>query len=78
MSCANKRENSTRIEFTYKVGEKVLLKKDYLTLRRKTERLNKGPFTIKEVHKNGTLTITDDKAGTTKTLSIRRVNPFRQ
>ena len=72
----NKRENSTRLEFSYKVGGKVLLKKDYLTILRKTECQNKGPFTIKEVHKNGTLTITDNKTGTTRTLSIHRVNPF--
>ena len=72
----NKRENSITLEFTCKIGDKVSLKNDYLTILRKSERQNKGPFTIKEVHKNGTLTITDDKTGTTRTLSICRVNPF--
>lgn len=73
----NERENSTRREFSYAVGGKVLLKKDHLEILRKTELLNQGPFTINEVNKKrGTLTITEDSTGTTLTVHIRRVSPF--
>ena len=73
----NERENSKRKEYTYKVGSKVLIKKDHLHILRKTQLLNNGPFIIDEVNnKRGTLTITDINSGTTMTVSIRRVRPF--
>ena len=73
----NERENSKRREYTYKVGGKVLLKRDHLHILRKTQLLNNGPFVINEVNsKRGTLSITDLDSGTTLTVSIRRVRPF--
>ena len=73
----NERENSKRREQTYKVGGKVLLKRDHLHILRKTQLLNNGPFVINEVNdKRGTLSITDIDSGTTLNVSIRRVRPF--
>ena len=72
----NERENSQRKQHTYRVGDKVLLKKDHLKIIRKTEFRNEGPFTIQRIHENGTLTITDEESGVTTTLHMRRVRPF--
>ena len=73
----NKRENSRRREYTYKVGGKVLIKGDHLHILRKTQLLNNGPFIIDVVNgQRGTLTITDINSGTTMTVSMRRVRPF--
>ena len=74
----NKRENSKRRLFTYKIGDKVLLKRDHLRILRKSERRNKGPYTIVQVNKNGTLSITNEDSGKTSTVNIRRVIPFRE
>merc|ERR1712155_77877 len=73
----NERENSKRREYTYKVGGKMLLKRDHLHILRKTQLLNNGPFVINEVNsKRGTLSITDLDSGMTLNVSIRRVRPF--
>ena len=73
----NERENSRRREYTYKVGGKVLIKKDHLHILRKTQLLNNGPFIIDEVNnQRGTLTITDPKSGTSLPIHIRRIRPF--
>ena len=72
----NDRENSQRRDHVFRTGDKVLLKKDHLKIIRKTELRNEGPFTIVRVHKNGTLTITDEESGVTTTLHLRRVRPF--
>ena len=73
----NKRENSRRREYTYKVGGKVLIKGDHLHILRKTQLLNNGPFIIELVNgQRGTLTITDINSRTTMTVSMRRVRPF--
>ena len=72
----NERENSQRKHHIYKIGDKVLLKKDHLKIIRKMEFRNEGPFQVTQVHKNGTLTITDEGSGVTTTLHLRRVRPF--
>ena len=54
----NERENSKRRDHTYKIGDKVLLKRDYLQIHRKSERKNQGPYNVVAVHKNRTLSIT--------------------
>ena len=72
----NERENSKRRQFTYKIGDKVLLKRDHLRILRKSERRNKGPYTIVQVNKNGTLSITNEDSGTTSTVNIRCLIPF--
>ena len=72
----NERENSQRKHHVYRVGDKVLLKKDHLKIIRKTEFQNEGPFKVERVHENGTLTITDEEGGVTTTLHMRRLCPF--
>ena len=72
----NERENSQRRHHNYKIGDKVLLKKDHLKITRKTEFRNEGPFTVVRTHKNGTLTVTDENSGVTTTLHMRRLRPF--
>ena len=73
----NHRENSKRREFTYKVGSKVLIKRDHLHILRKTELRNRGPYIVKEVNnERGTITITDEQSISTQNLHIRRVQPF--
>ena len=77
MSKDNQRENSKRREFTYKVGSKVVIKRDHLHIFRKTERRNRGPYIVKEIdNQRGTIAITDDQSISTQTLNIRRVRPF--
>ena len=72
----NSRENQSRIAHTYHVGDKVLLKRDYLNIIRKTEFRHTGPYKIIQVFENGTLRITDEKSGATMTVNIRRLKPF--
>ena len=72
----NERENSQRRHHNYKIGDKVLLKKDHLKITCKTEFRNEVLFTIVRTHKNGTLTITDENSGVTTTLNMRRLCPF--
>ena len=54
---SNKHENSSRIPHTYKPGDKVLIIKPR-TLP-KVESPQKGPYSITEIHNNGTVTIKD-------------------
>ena len=74
----NERENSKtkRRHFTYKVGDNVLLKRDHLRILCKSERRNKGPYTVVQVNKNCMLSITNEGSGTTSTVNIRRLIPF--
>ena len=74
----NERENSKRRKFTYRIGDKVLLKRDYIRILRKSERRNKWPYTVVQVNENGTLSITNEASGTTSTVNIRRLIPFRE
>ena len=74
----NERENSKRRDHTYEIGDKVLLKRDHLQIRRKSERKNQGPYDVVAVHKNGTLSITNTASGTTSTIHIRRLVPFHE
>ena len=67
------RENKSRVEWDYKVGEKVLLRKDGI-LRKSESKYLKDPWTTTQVHTNGTIRI---QCGTkSERLNIRRVTPF--
>ncbi len=69
----NQRENAKRIDYDYKVGDKVLIL--YEGILRKTESTyGKEPWTITTVHTNGTIRI--QRVTKTKRLSIRRVEQF--
>jgi hypothetical protein len=69
----NQRKNAKRIDYNYKVRDKVLLIKKGI-LRKAKSAYNKEPWTIMTVHMNGTIRI---QCGTrTELISIRRVQPF--
>ena len=67
------RENKKRINFDYIVGDKVLILKDVI-LRKSESPKEKEPWTITQVHTNGTIRVT---YGTkSEQLNVRRVEPF--
>jgi hypothetical protein len=49
-------ENEGRIDYDYKVGQKVLLRKEGI-LRNAESRWHKNPWLITSVHTNGTITV---------------------
>jgi hypothetical protein len=72
MARNNKRENSSRINYDYKVGDKVLLKKPGKHLR-KLEAPRTGPHTVTAIYTNGTLRI---QKGIHERVNIRRLFPY--
>jgi hypothetical protein len=72
---SNKRENNKRVDYDYKVGDKVLIRKDG-RLRKAESIWRKEPWTITTVHTNGTIRI---QCGTKlKRINIRRGTPFSE
>ena len=67
----NSRENSKRIPHEYHAGDKVML---HLGTEYKHEQPYHGPYEIREVHSNGTVTI--QKGASTEKVNIRRLQPF--
>jgi len=53
---SNTRENSKRVDYDYKVGDKVLIRKDGM-LRNAESIWRKEPWTITMIHTNGTIRI---------------------
>jgi hypothetical protein len=53
---SNARENEGRIDYDYKVGQKVMLRKEGI-LRNAESRWHKKPWLITTIHTNGTITI---------------------
>ena len=70
----NARENASRISFDYKVGQKVLLRKDGIL--RKAEYKYEGPYEITQVFCNGTVRI--QRGSINERLNIRRLTPFTE
>ena len=71
----NQKENSTRREFDYKVGEKVLiLNKNQFKGKLEPTVLNEGPWVIKQVHTNGTVSILRNNY--IERINIRRLRPY--
>ncbi len=71
----NKRENNTRVDYDYKVGNIVLIRKDGI-LRKAESIWKREPWTITTVHTNGTIRI---QCGTkSERINIRRVRPFSE
>jgi hypothetical protein len=69
----NQHENAKRIEYDYKVGNKVLVIKEGILCKAEST-YGKEPWTITSVHTNGTIRI---KCRTkTEQLSNQRVEPF--
>ena len=69
----NQRKNAKRIDYDYKVGDKVLVI-DKGILHKAESAYGKEPWTITTVHTNGTIRI--QRGTKTERLSIRRVEPF--
>ncbi len=57
---SNTRENEGRIDYDYKVGQKVLLRKEGI-LRNAESRWHKKPWLITTVRTNGTITVRHGK-----------------
>jgi hypothetical protein len=71
----NKRENNKRVDYDYKVGDKILIRKDGI-LRKAESIWKKESWTITTVHTNGTIRI---QCGTkSERINIRRVTPFSE
>ena len=68
----NKRENSKRIPHTYKVGDEVLLDEPAF----KYETNHSGPYTLRNVYNNGTVSI--KKGAILDTVNIRRLTPYKR
>ena len=69
----NLRENEKRIDYDYKVGDKILVRKDGI-LRKTESRWINEPWTIVSVHTNGTIRVT--RGNKSERLNIRRVKPY--
>jgi hypothetical protein len=72
---SNKRENNRRVDYDYKVGDKVLIRKDGI-LRKGESIWRKEPWTIMTVHMNGTIRI--QCGAKSERINIRRVTPFSE
>jgi hypothetical protein len=68
----NDRENKTRINHIYQIGDTVMCRIPSIG-RKKTEQLAKGPFIIKEIYDNGTVLL--DKGSVEDRVHIRRLFP---
>ncbi len=68
------RENSKRVQYKYKIGDKVLLENS-LDVQRKLYSRRKGPYNVARVYPNGVLKI--QKGFYTQRVSIRRCIPYK-
>ncbi len=68
-------ENKGRIDYDYKVGQKVLLRKEGI-LRNTESRWHKKPWLITSVHTNGTITV--QCRNKIDWMNIRRVKLFEE
>jgi hypothetical protein len=71
----NAHENEGRIVYGYKVGQKVLLRKEGI-LRNAESRWHKKPWLNTSVHTNGTITV--QRGNKIDRLNIRRVKLFEE
>jgi hypothetical protein len=69
----NQQENAKRIDYDYKVSDKVLVINEGILCKAESA-YDKEPWTITTVHTNGTIRI--QHRTITERLSIRRVGPF--
>ncbi len=67
------RENNSRRYYDYKVGGKVLVRKDGILCKTES-RCDSEPWTITSVHTNGTIRV--ERGSKLERLIIRRVTPF--
>jgi hypothetical protein len=69
----NARENKGRIDYDYKVGQKVLVWKEGI-FRKSESRWHRKPWLITSVHTNGTITV--QRENKTERMNIWRVKWF--
>jgi hypothetical protein len=69
----NARENEGRIDYDYKVGQKVLVWKEGI-LRKSESIWHRKPWLIMPVHTNGTITV--QRGNKLERINIRKVKPF--
>ncbi len=69
----NAHENKARIDYDYKVGQKLLVRKDGV-LRKSESIWHRKPWLIMSVHTNGTITV--QCRNKLERMNIRRVKPF--
>jgi hypothetical protein len=69
----NAREKEGRIDYDYKVGQKVLVWKEGI-LRKSESIWHRNPWLITSVHTNGTITV--QRGNKLEQMNIRRVKPF--
>jgi hypothetical protein len=62
-----------RIDYDYKVGDKVLVRKEGI-LRKAESKWHNEPWTIVSIHTNGTIRV--QRGNKSERLSIRQVKPF--
>ena len=73
INASNSRENKTRVNWDFKVGDQVLIyDKD---IQRKLDSPTKGPYKITQVFKNGGVQIKTGKV-TDERINIRRCIPY--
>ena len=70
---STERENRTCKDWDYKVGDKVLLRKDSI-LSKSESHYECDPWTITSVHTNGTIRV--QCGSKSERLNIRRVTPY--
>jgi len=70
----NLRENKSRIDFEYQIGDRVTKRNDYLKINKKANPANKGVYRVVEVFNNGTVNIR--KNNVEETINIRRIDPY--
>ena len=70
----NDRENSRRIDFDYRVGQKILIINT--DIQRKLDNPTTGPYEITDVFSNGTVTIR--RGNVLERLNIRRIKPYHE
>jgi len=68
-------ENEGRIDYDYKVGQKVLIRKEGI-LRKTESRHLKDPWVITSVHTNGTIRV--QCGNKSDRINIWRVKPFHE
>ncbi len=71
----NAHENKGRIDYDYKVGQKVLLRKEGILCNAES-RWHKKPWLITSVHTNGTIMV--QCGNKIERMNIRRVKPFEE
>ena len=67
------RENKNRVDYDYKVGDKVLIRKDGI-LRKSESQYDSESWTITSVHTNGTIRV--ERGTKSERINIRRVTPY--